>query len=190
LKYFKYWWIGILTVVISLVIDSDLATSQMSTTNNRQQLTNTCPTEIEPLVVLLLSDLPDYANRVIQRTQALHRQAGVDSYVIAAGKPELEPLDLPQIQYNPHSSNSPEQVFFTTLERRYLNNRKIETENYHWLFLTQTSSGWHMVTMFSRFGASAREYPPTPPLETSNGIVGQAISLWLKNCNYLSSTKF
>jgi len=175
---------GILTVAISLGIGSDLATSQMLITNNTQQLTNTCPAEVEPLISLLLRDLPDYANRVIQRTQELHKQAGVDSYVIAAGKPELEPLDLPQIQYNPHSSHSPEQVFFTTLERSYLNNRKSETENYHWLFLTQTSSGWYMVTMFSRFGSSAREYPPTPPLETSNGIVGQAISLWLKeNCH-------
>ncbi len=182
MKHFKYWWLGILTVAISLGIGSDLATSQMSTINNLQQSTNSCPAEVEPLSSLLVKDLPDYANRVIQRTQALHRQAGVDSYVIAASKPELEPLDLPQIQYNPHSSNSPKQVFFTTLERRYLNNRKSETENYHWLFLTQTSSGWHMVTMFSRFGSSAREYPPTPPLETSNGIVGQAISLWLRDC--------
>lgn len=182
MKYFKYWWIGILTVAISLGIGDNLAASQISTATNPKQSTNTCPTEIETLVSLLLNDLPNYANRVIQRTQALHRQAGVDSYIIAAGKPELEPLDLPQIQYNSHSSEYPEQVFFTTLERRYLNNRKIETENYHWLFLTQTSSGWHLVTMFSRFGASAREYPSTPPLETSNGIVGQAISLWLRDC--------
>ncbi len=173
---------GVLTLAISLGIGSDVAISQMPVSNTAQQLTNSCPAEIESLISLLLKDLPDYANRVIQRTQALHKQAGVDSYVIAAGKPELEPLDLPQIRYNPHSSNPPEQVFFTTLERRYLNNRKIETENYHWLFLTQTSSGWHLVTMFSRFGSSAREYPPTPPLETSNGIVGQAISLWLKDC--------
>jgi hypothetical protein len=173
---------GVLTVAISLGIGSDLATSQMPTTNNTQPLTNTCPAELESLIALLLKDLPDYANRVIQRTQALHKQAGVDSYVIAAGKPELEPLDLPQIQYNSDFSKPPEQVFFTTLERRYLNNKKIETESYHWLFLIQTSSGWRMVTMFSRFGSSAREYPPTPPLETSNGIVGQAISLWLRDC--------
>lgn len=142
-----------------------------------------CPQDLENLTSLMLKDLADYANRVIQRTQDSHRREGFDSYVIFAGKSEFEPLNLPQLQYSSVTKNNPEQIFFTTSERQYIDNtRQIETQNYHWLFLTQTTSGWRMVTMFSRFNSSTKSNLPTPPIESSKGIIGQGVSLWLRDC--------
>jgi len=68
------------------------------------------------------------------------------------------------------------------LERQYIDNQIIDIQTYHWLFLTQTDSGWRTVMMFSRFGNSAKNMPPTPPRETTNGIIGQGVKLWLKDC--------
>ncbi len=154
----------------------------LTTANLTWSQTNSCPVEIENLTTLLLQDLPDYSNRVIQRTQKLHRDRGIYRYIISAGKAEFEPLNLPQIQYNSNNSQLPKQVFFTVLEREYSNNQKIEIQTYHWLFLTPTSDGWQLVTMFSRFGDSTQNNPPAPPKETSNGIIGRAIQLWLRDC--------
>ena len=141
-----------------------------------------CPTDLKTLTNLLLEDLPNYSNRVLKRTQDIHQDVGIDNYIIVAGQPELEPLNLPQINYDLDSSEQPEQIFFTTLERQYFNNRKIERETYHWLFVTLTDDGWYMFTLFSRFGDSIENTPPSPPQETSDGIIGQAISLWLRDC--------
>lgn len=142
-----------------------------------------CPQNVEKLTSLMLKDLADYANRVIQRTQDAHRREGFDRYVIFAGKSEFEPLNLPQLQYSSATKNNPEQIFFTTSERQYIDNtRQIETQNYHWLFLTQTDSGWRMITMFSRFSSSHKSDLSTPPIESSKGIIGQGVSLWLRDC--------
>ena len=152
---------------------------------------NYCSQEVESLTDILLKELPDYSNRVIQRTQNLNQEEGISTYIVAAGKGQLEPLDLPQIQYNTVATESTKQIFFTTLERQYITEnltaqlpktRKLERETYHWLFLTPTNHGWRMVTMFSRFGSAAQNNLPTPPQESSNGIIGQAIQLWLRDC--------
>jgi hypothetical protein len=174
----KYWIIVLLATSL-IVIPWQLANSQIPKT---YQTPNNCPVDVKTLTKQLLQELPNYANRVIQSTQNLTRKAEFDSYVILAGRAEFEPLNLPQIQYNPLDLQPPQQVFFTTLERRYQNNQKTEIQSYHWLFLTQTPSGWHMVTMFSRFASSSQKYPPTPPQESSNGIIGQAVNLWLRDC--------
>ncbi|MEL6786335.1 MAG: hypothetical protein AAFO76_02780, partial [Cyanobacteria bacterium J06607_15] len=79
-------------------------------------------------------------------------------------------------------NRDPEQVFFTVLERQYINNKIVEIETYHWLFLSQTDSGWRTVMMFSRFGNSDQANPPTPPRETTNGIIGRGVQLWLRDC--------
>ncbi|MBE9044228.1 hypothetical protein IQ255_07410 [Pleurocapsales cyanobacterium LEGE 10410] len=142
----------------------------------------TCPDNLKKLIPLLLKDLPAYSNRVIQRTQDLNRSAGIKNYIIIASKAEYEPLELPRIQYNPIDERDPEQVFFTVLERQYINNKIVKIPTYHWLFLTQTDSGWRMVMMFSRFGNSADNKPPTPPRETTNGILGRGVQLWLRDC--------
>lgn len=175
----------IFTCLISLIIQGQLSVSlaQNREEGDRQTQNTSCPKDVETLTSSMLKELPDYANRVIQRTQDSHRREGFDSYVIFAGKSEFEPLNLPQFQYNPVTKNNPEQIFFTTSERQYIDNaRKIETQNYHWLFLTQTPDSWRMVTMFSRFSPSNDAELTTPPIESSKGIIGQAVSLWLKNC--------
>lgn len=144
------------------------------------QETPNCPTDLETLTASLLKDLPNYANRVIQRTQDLNQAS--DNYIISAGKADFVPLNLPKIQYEPIDSQSPEQLFFTVLERHYRDRQVREIETYHWLFLTPTDSGWRMVMLFSRFGNEAKMRPPTPPRETSNGIIGQGVRLWLRDC--------
>ncbi len=36
--------------------------------------------------------------------------------------------------------------------------------------------------MFSRFGNSAANQPPTPPSETTDGIIGRGVQQWLRDC--------
>lgn len=142
-----------------------------------------CFVAVPELTNKLLQDLPNYANRVIQRTQDDHRDIGIDTYIIEAGKAEFEPLPLPQLEYGLNSKDGVYQIFFTILERQYTQNRKIERETYHWLFVIPTTQGWKMMMLFSRFGDTTKNTPPTPPQETSKGIIGQAINLWLKDCS-------
>ncbi len=179
-NHFKWLHSIVFASIICLLISDRLAWGQ--TPKQEEFKTNSCPADIKTLTASLLKDLPDYSNRVIQRTQKLHRDRGVYRYIITAGKVDFEPLNLPRIQYNPLDSQPPEQVFFTVLEREYNNNQKTEIQTYHWLFLTPTSDGWHLVTMFSRFGDPTENHPPAPPKETSNGIIGQGVRLWLRDC--------
>ena len=145
---------------------------------------NPCPNDLETLSSMLVKDLPGYTNRVMQRYRRSSRSVTLmPTYVIAAGKPEFEPIALNQIQYQGSENKPPEQVFFTTLERQYVSEyRVIETQNYHWLLLTPTASGWRMVMIFSRFGSSNPNQNPSPPRDTSKGTIGQAVKLWLRDC--------
>ncbi|NES83788.1 MAG: hypothetical protein F6K10_21570 [Moorea sp. SIO2B7] len=143
---------------------------------------NSCPAELNILTDLMLKDLPSYANRVIQRARRRSRSLDLFSYVIIAGKPELKPLELNYTEYTPVFSESPQQLFFTTLERQYINNKVVESQHYHWLFLTRTASGWRMAMVFSRLGSTGGDKPALPPKETSNGVIGQAVRLWLRDC--------
>jgi hypothetical protein len=156
--------------------------SSIQPTSIPAEKSKNCPTDLTTLTTKLIQDIPDYSNRVIQRTQDKHQQANIQTYIVAAGRPEFEPLNLPQINYTEANDNQPQQIFFTTLEKQYTNNLKIERETYHWLFVTLTDSGWYLVTMFSRFGNATKNTPPTPPQESSNGIIGQAVNLWLRDC--------
>ena len=142
----------------------------------------TCPDDIRELTPLLLQDLPSYSNRVIQRTQDLNQSAGIENYIITASKADFQPLDLPRIQYNQIDNQDPEQVFFTVLERQYIEGEIVEIQTYHWLFLANTDSGWRTVILFSRFGNSEENVPPAPPRETTNGIIGRGVQLWLRDC--------
>lgn len=135
--------------------------------------------DIETLTDRLLENLPGYANRVTLRDRHLN------SYVIIAGRPEFAPLTLGPGVYQPAPASDPEppqQVFITTLERQYTAGKAVELQQFHWLFLTRTSSGWRLATMFSRTGTYPKEQPPTPPRESSNGVIGQAIHEWLRDC--------
>jgi len=148
-----------------------------------------CSQTIHSLTTNLLKDLPGYANRVIQRSRLPSRNQANSTYIILAGEPEFNPLAQNLSgDYTPvfpkAETQQVKQVFFTTLERRYINQAVYSVESYHWLFLTTTEQGWYLVTLYSRFGLPDQSHPPTPPQETSNGIIGQAIQLWLRDCRF------
>lgn len=145
----------------------------------------TCPSDVETLTSLMLRDLPNYANRVIQRSRPVNEDIDIDLYIIVAGRAEFQPLTLGPGSYNSVTTANvepPQQVFFTTLERQYVEGGAIERESFHWLFLTNTDSGWRLALMFTRLGSPSPERPPTPPRESSDGIMGRAVQLWLRDC--------
>lgn len=154
-----------------------------------------CPTELEPLVESMLPELPGYINRELQRSRPTslgislpNNDNNASSYVLLAGKPEFEPLPPGSARSAIDSSeNQQEQVFqafITTLERTYIQNQMLEFQGYHWLFLTPVPSGWRLVQMFSSWGSYPADGKTTPPQDSSNSAVGQAIRTWLRDCRY------
>ncbi|MBW4468502.1 MAG: hypothetical protein KME07_24005 [Pegethrix bostrychoides GSE-TBD4-15B] len=151
-----------------------------------------CPSQLEALMPLLLRDLPSYANRVSQRAYPDRFRATaadpavIPGYLLLAGNPDYRPLSLAGGEYRSPSETEVPQVFFTTLERQYFSDQAFELQHYHWLFLTPTQTGWQLVLMLSsignqRKGAQADE-PPSPPRDSSQGVIAQAIRLWLRDC--------
>jgi hypothetical protein len=135
-----------------------------------------CPNEIAPLIDRMLQDLPSYMNRV--RTRAGIRK----SFIVLAARPEFKPLPLSTFpDAGPEKS---QQVFFTTLQRRYERNRMVYLQEYHWLFLTQTPKDWQFSMLYSTFGPypATPEQPPLPPRSSSEGSAGIAIRDWLNDC--------
>lgn len=147
-------------------------------------LSNCQNQNIETLTTQLIKDLPNYANRVSQKSRRLQRSVDIYSYVLIAGKPEFAPLSLGPGEYTPTlpSTEQPQQVFITTLERQYSTGKLVQLQQYHWLFLTQTNSGWRLAFMYSRTGTYPNKQPPTPPRESSNGVIAQAVNTWLRDC--------
>jgi hypothetical protein len=152
-----------------------------------------CPDNVETLVDQMLPDLPGYANRVLRRSP-IWNQSEVKIYVITAGNPEFEPLPLSPGRSNPRGSNSEantlpslngedalQQLFITTLERQYRGTQVIEIPRYHWLFLTNTAEGWRLALIFSRTGSTRPNEPLTPPEESSQSFMAEAIRLWLRD---------
>jgi hypothetical protein len=144
---------------------------------------STCPAAVETLMAGLVRDVPSYANRVASR------QLGVNEAefgtVLVAGRAEFEPLDISDRLFDSgrYDPDTIQQVFFTTLERQYTETEQVQVQQFHWLFLTQADDGWRLVLMFSRLGVVGDELrPPTPPEESSNGVIGQAVRLWLRDC--------
>jgi hypothetical protein len=151
----------------------------------------TCPTEAEALTALLLRDIPNYTNRVLQRTVAALPNNNVDgrapyrpSYVLIAGAQDLAPLDLNDYAFttSPDAGGPLTQVLFTTLSRQYSGLRSNEVQEYHWLFLTEASDGWRLAFMFSAIDDVETMRSPLPPRESSRSSVGQAVDLWLRDC--------
>jgi hypothetical protein len=144
-------------------------------TNQNKTAPSGCPTELEPLITKLLQDLPSYANRV--RTRAgLYR-----NYVMFAGNPEFQPLPVSV----PPESQEPQnqQIFFTTLIRRYEPDRMVYHQEHHRLFLTPELTGWQFVMMYSVLAPyPASKTPPLPPRNSSEGSIAQAIRDWLRDC--------
>lgn len=141
---------------------------------------------LEALTTQLLRDLPSYANRASQRARRLSRATDVYSYMVVAGRPEFAPLPLNADGYTADSvkttSVGVEQVFFTTLERQYSAGKAVQLQQFHWLFLTKTKSDWRFVMMFSQTGLHPKNQPPTPPRDSSNGDIAQAVNAWLRDC--------
>src|SRR4028119_1384126 len=115
-----------------------------------------CPADLETLVDRLLQDLPSYANRVIVRSHFSPNTNIPPGYalpqIILAGRPEFEPLPLNFEDALPENAS---QVFITTLERQYRGEKRLEIQQYHWLFLTKTENGWELAKIVSRFGTAA-----------------------------------
>jgi hypothetical protein len=145
-----------------------------------------CPEEVNRLVSGLLQDLPSYANRVASRSLG-HPAEQIHPFgaVLIASQPDFEPLDLSEQAFGAglDQASAIQQVFFTTLERHYRNNQAVSLQNYHWLFLVRSEDGWRLALLYSSVGAyPAAVRSPTPPEESSDGIVGQAVRLWLRDC--------
>jgi len=154
-----------------------------------------CPASLDTLVAGLLRDLPSYANRVARRSTDRGERTDNDGTFLIAGRAELQPLDIRDRRFQDPlaSADSPEnlrQVFFTTLERHYHDSAVVQVQQYHWLFLTQAAAtdtdtaaaDWRMAFMFSRTAVATSRRPPTPPQVSSDGIVGQAVRIWLRDC--------
>ncbi|MFN6461254.1 MAG: hypothetical protein RMZ41_005340 [Nostoc sp. DedVER02] len=141
---------------------------------------------LETLTIHLLQDLPSYTNRASQRARRLSRSSDIYSYMVVAGRPEFTPLPLNLEEYSADASKSSasgvEQVFFTTLERQYIGKKAIELQEFHWLLLTKTTTGWRLVMMFSQIGFYSKEQPVSPPRDSSNGTVAQGVNTWLRDC--------
>lgn len=148
---------------------------------------NQCVGEITELSSQLVADISDYGNRVIQTSRRRDRNfAMMPIYIVTAGQPEFEELPLSNRSYGSNKPSKIKQVFFTTLERHYLSDRRLEeTQNYHWLLLTSTDrGGWEMVMLLTRFGEVTQSEVISPPVDTTSGVVGEAVRLWLKDCRY------
>jgi len=157
-----------------------------------------CPTDIETLTALILRDIPDYTNRVLQRTVAVIPNRNINSpssnsilnepyrpsFVLIAGRPDLEPIDLNEYAFTTDAAAGGPltQVFFTTLSRQYSGLKVNEVQEYHWLFLAAAPDGWWLSFMFSAIDNADTERSPLPPRENSQGSVGKAIQLWLRDC--------
>lgn len=138
-----------------------------------------CPTTIEPLAKRLVRDLPSYANRAALKN-GTRFQVPEMSQVVVASQPNLEPLKLP----GPQQVSDPNlhQLFITTLERQTFNQKTTEFQQYHWLFLVQTRQGWKLSQSFTRISPYPLINKITPPRESSQGIMAQAIKTWLRDC--------
>ncbi|MEA5579369.1 hypothetical protein [Anabaena sp. UHCC 0451] len=149
------------------------------------EVSNSCSEQsLETLITQLMLDLPSYANRAAQRARRLSRSVDIYTYILVAGKPEFQPLPLNSAIdiAKKYESEGVEQVFFTTWERKYIDKKAVELQEFHWLFLTKTQIGWQVVMMFTQTG----EYPVkpllAPPRNSSNGAIAQGVKLWLRDC--------
>jgi hypothetical protein len=183
---FKQQLILILCSSIGLIFTTNLVTvnAQNNPQLKEENKLNKCSYDLELLGNRLVKDIPSYGNRIIQKSSKLSREISpIPIFIIIASKPEFKPLPLHQSQYQGGNNQDVKQIFFTTLERQYMSEDKIiETQNYHHLLLTETTQGWRIVMVFSRFGSSNPQNLPTPPKDTTNSIIGQAIKLWLRDC--------
>ncbi len=143
-----------------------------------------CPDTLDALIPGLLRDLPSYSNRVIQRSRDRNREVDISpSYVLLAGQSDQEPLPLGNGDYSPVTpSDNVQQVFFTTLERRYGVSGFVQLQGYYWMILVRSPDAWQVVNLRSSLGDYPSRRPPSPPRDSNNGVVAQSVRLWLRDC--------
>ncbi|MEG3932204.1 MULTISPECIES: hypothetical protein [unclassified Microcoleus] len=172
------WVVGTPTMAVNLAIDD----VNVNANGHGLWARSPCPADLETLVDRLLQDLPSYANRVIVRSHFSPNTNTPPGYalpqIILAGRPEFEPLPLNFEDALPENAS---QVFITTLERQYRGGKRVEIQQYHWLFLTKTENGWELVKIVSRFGTAADVRPLLRP-EGEKSEIAEAIRLWLRDC--------
>ena len=157
------------------------------------EISNSCSEQsLETLTTQMMLDLPSYTNRVIQRYRRLSRNYETFSYILAAGKPEFASLPLnPGIDNgDKYNVDDVRQVFFTTLERKYIHKKAVELQEFHRLFLTKTNIGWTVVMMFSQTSSYPVKPPIAPPRDSSNSAIAQSVKLWLRDCQTIDTGKF
>ncbi|MBD2020836.1 hypothetical protein H6F43_11660 [Leptolyngbya sp. FACHB-36] len=174
------------SAIVSIAAPADSASQPIQSPTlqiNRASRATVCPSTLEPLIQGLLQDLPGYINRVYSRTGRRFASAS-RTYAISAGRPELDPLLIGSSEYPTPNDATLRQVFFTVLERQYNNQRITELQQFHWLFLTQTSDGWQVALMRSRIGTYpiGEQQPLTPPRDSSQSVTAQAVRSWLRDC--------
>lgn len=139
----------------------------------------TCPADLQTLLDQMLPDLPGYANRVIER-RSNSREFRRDTSILLAGQlDELEPLPF---SVNLNYPDETFLVYLKTWQRQYYNNKIIRFQQYHWLFLRKSASGWELEKMFSKSSSYPRYGFYPVPGETSESAVAQAVRLWLRDC--------
>lgn len=177
-KNYRLW---LIAFSFSLVAANTLfSINETATATSR--LTTVCSTQtLENLTSQLLQDLPSYANRATQRARRRSRSSDVYSYMLVAGRPEFTPLPL-NLDESTSNTTEVEQVFFTTLERQYIAGKAVESQQFHWLLLTESNTGWRFVMMFTQIGGYPQKQVVSPPRDSSNGVVAQAIKTWLRDC--------
>jgi hypothetical protein len=142
----------------------------------------TCSQSLNVLIPQLLNDLPSYTNRVTQRAQVFDLAIPLNTYILIAGNGDFDPLPLPQQQWQPTVPDTTQQVFFTTLEREYTQQRAIERQNFYWAFFVQTQRGWQLALLYQQLGGESPHSPTTPRRDASTGAMAQGINLWLRDC--------
>ncbi|AFY49679.1 hypothetical protein Nos7524_3905 [Nostoc sp. PCC 7524] len=183
-----HWWLlasSLCLVVVNCWHDSALSQTlspQPSLQTTRGEKSVCREQSLESLTTQLMRDLPNYANRASQRGRRLRRSSDVYSYMLVAGRPEFQPLPLQSPYQGKSTHQEIEQVFFTTLARQYINQKVVESQEFHWLLLTRTQDNWRFVMMFTQTGSYPQKQPPSPPRDSSNGTVAQGIKAWLRDC--------
>ena len=137
----------------------------------------TCSQPLATLIPPLLTDLPSYTNRVTQRAQMFDLEIPLDTYILIAGNADFDPLPLSQQQWQPTVKDTTQQVFFTTLEREYTDQRAIERQNFYWAFFVQTQRGWQLALLYQQLGGESPQNPTAPRRDASTGGIAQGLSL-------------
>lgn len=152
---------------------------------------NICNEGWENFTQSLTKNIADYGNRIIQSSRIYpNLDKFLPTYIVTATIPDTQPLPFNSFasqDFKTSEKQEIKQLFFTTLERQYSHhNRILEAQNFHWLIFTFTPQGWQLVKAMTIFGypQSQGNFLLSPPRDTTNGIIGQAVNLWLRDCHH------